>query len=57
MLIQVSNLYLEEDQIKIKELLESKTNHKIEFTLKIVDHLSVPQNGKYQIVEQHIKLE
>ena len=51
MLIQVSNLYLEEDQIKIKELLESKTNHKIEFTLKIVDHLPIMSSPKSLIFQ------
>lgn len=56
MLIQADKDFSKQDEFRIKMLLEEKVNHKIEFTINIVDSIPVLSNGKYRIIEQHLKL-
>ena len=56
MKIMSGDLFTSADALKIKRLLEYKTDKKIDFIIEVVADLPIQKNGKYKIVEQHIEL-
>jgi phenylacetate-CoA ligase len=56
MKIQPGKLFTSEDAIKIQQILEEKSNNKIDFIIELVDDLPIQKNGKYRIVEQHLSI-
>lgn len=55
MRIQPLPEFTSSDSIKIKKLLEEKTNGKILFHVNLVDNIPIQSNGKYRIIEQKIE--
>lgn len=56
MKIMPGEFFTSTDAFRIKQLLENKTNQKIDFLVELVDTLPIQKNGKYKIVEQNIAL-